>query len=186
MVFSDFEDVRAQGAHYNIIYADPPWSYSNKGVNGSADHHYQTMRQQDLKALPVEQIAADNSVLFLWVTFPMLVEGIELMRMWGFQYKTAGFVWVKENRKTPGWHFGTGFWTRANAEICLLGVRGKPKRQSARVRQLIVTPVEKHSKKPSEARERIVELMGDLPRIELFAREEYLGWDAWGNEVITC
>lgn len=133
--------------------------------------------------LPVADIAAKDSVLFLWATFPNLPEAFEVIQAWGFTYKTVAFVWVKQNKKAPSWFWGLGFWTRSNAEICLLATKGKPKRQSARIHQIIDSPIEGHSKKPDEARTRIIELMGDLPRIELFARQETAGWDVWGNEV---
>ena len=108
------------------------------------------------------------------------------MEAWGFSYKTVAFTWVKENWKSPGLFWGLGYWTRANAEVCLLATRGSPKRQSAAVHQVILSPVEQHSKKPDAVRERIVTLMGDVPRVELFAQQETLGWDVWGNEVSSC
>lgn len=119
----------------------------------------------------------------LWVTFPQLPEAFKVIKAWGFCYKTVAFVWIKQNKSGKGYFFGLGYWTRSNAEICLLAVRGKPKRISKKVFQLIVSPLQEHSKKPEEAGKRIVELMGDLPRIELFARRQSVGWDVWGNEV---
>lgn len=171
---------------YNIIYADPPWRYrvwSKKGQGRSAESHYPTMDIEDIKALPISDIAAKDCALFMWVTFPCLQEGIETIRALGFEYKTVAFVWVKQNRKSDGLFTGMGYWTRANAEICLLATRGHPKRINANVRQVILSHVEEHSKKPDEARDRIVQLMGDLPRVELFARQATEGWDVWGNEV---
>lgn len=168
---------------YAIIYADPPWSYRNKGTRAAADRHYSTMSIEDIKALPVADIAAEDCVLFLWATFPMLREALETIEAWGFEYKTAAFVWVKQNRLSPGWFWGLGNWTRSNAEVCLLAVKGRPQRVSAAVHSIIEAPVGKHSEKPKEVRKRIVELMGDVPRIELFARERVPGWDAWGDEV---
>lgn len=159
---------------YNIIYADPPWRYrawSKKGQEGSAESHYPTMNIEDIKALPISDIAAEDCALFMWSTFPCLHEGLEVIRAWGFEYKTVAFVWVKQNRKTDGLFWGMGYWTRANAEICILATRGHPKRINAGVHQIIISHVEEHSKKPDEARNRIVRLMGDLPRIELFARQ---------------
>lgn len=120
---------------------------------------------------------------FLWVTFPQLQEGIQLLKSWGFTYKTVAFVWVKLNKNNRKPFFGLGYWTRSNAEICLLGVKGKPKRISRKVHQLIMSPIQRHSQKPEEAREKIVELMGDLPKVELFARNKADGWDVWDNEV---
>lgn len=141
------------------------------------------MSIDDICKLPVNKIASENCVLFMWMTFPTLVEGLKVIKQWGFKYKTVAFVWVKQNKKTPSLFWGLGFWTRANAEICILATKGKPKRISAKVHQVIISPVEEHSKKPDEARKRIVELLGDIPRVELFARQKTKGWDTWGNEV---
>jgi len=137
----------------------------------------------DICALPVSDLTAKDSVLFLWATFPMLPEAMRVISAWGFQFKTVAFVWLKQNPKALTWFYGLGFWTRGNAEVCLLATRGKPKRQDNSVHQFIIAPREQHSKKPDETRERIVRLMGDLPRLELFARQAPLGWDIWGNEV---
>ena len=121
----------------------------------------------------------------MWATFPMLREALEVIEAWGFIYKTVAFNWVKQNKTGAGLFWGLGNWTRSNSEICLLAVKGKPKRMSASVHSVILSPVQQHSRKPAETRDRIVELMGDLPRIELFAREAAPGWDAWGNEPPT-
>lgn len=168
---------------YQIIYADPPWRYENNGGQGVAEKHYKTMSVEEICNLPVKALTDKNAVLFLWVTFPQLAEAFQVMEAWGFKYKTVGFVWVKQNRSGKGFFFGLGYWTHSNAEICLLAVKGKPKRQSRKVSQLIISPLEQHSKKPDKTRDLIVELMGDLPRLELFARESTPGWDVWGNEV---
>lgn len=141
------------------------------------------MSIEDICKLPVNKVASDDCVLFMWMTFPTLKEGLKVIEEWGFKYKTVAFVWVKQNKKTPSLFWGLGFWTRANAEICILATKGKPKRISAKVHQVIISPVEEHSKKPDEARKRIVELLGDIPRVELFARQKADGWDSWGNEV---
>ena len=168
---------------YSIIYADPPWRYNQKGVSGAAEKHYPTMSIEELCALPVAEISASDSVLFLWTTFPQLPSALQLIKAWGFSYKTVGFVWLKKNRKSDSWLCGMDFWTRGNAEICLLATKGHPKRKAANVHQFIISPIREHSRKPDEAREKIVALMGDLPRIELFARQTSPGWDVWGNEV---
>ena len=168
---------------YNIIYADPPWQYEQKGVEGAAAKIYPTMSLKELCRLPVANLTEKDAVLFLWTTFPMLPNALQLIRAWGFRYKSTAFVWLKQNKSGHGWFFGLGFWTRGNAEICLLGTKGHPKRKSKRVHQLIISPLQKHSKKPDETREKIIALIGDLPRIELFAREKTDGWDVWGNEV---
>ena len=168
---------------YSIIYADPPWQYQRSKVQGAAENHYPTMSIDELCALPVAEIAAPDSALFLWATFPQLPEALRLIREWGFTYKSVAFVWLKKNRKADSWFYGLGFWTRANAEVCLLATRGHPKRQAANIHQFIISPIESHSKKPDETRDKIVALMGDLPRVELFARQIPPGWDVWGNEV---
>lgn len=168
---------------FNILYADPPWKYERNKVQGAAERHYSTMSIEQLCALDVEKITDENCTLFLWSTFPFLPEALRLIKAWGFTYKTTAFVWLKQNRKNKNWFFGLGFWTRGNAEICLLATKGKPKRKSAKVSQLIISPIDKHSKKPDIVREKIVELMGDLPRIELFARQTTPGWEVFGNEV---
>lgn len=171
---------------YDIIYADPPWSfatYSEKGKGRSAEAHYPTMSIEEIKTLPVGEIASDNCVLFLWATFPCLGDALQTIEAWGFEYKTVAFTWIKQNRKSDSLFWGMGYWTRSNAEICLLATKGHPKRKSAGVHQVIVSKIDRHSKKPEEARDRIVQLMGDLPRVELFARDTALGWDVWGNEV---
>lgn len=171
---------------YNIIYADPPWKYrvwSQKGVGRTAESHYPTMTIEDICALPIKDITAENAVLFMWVTFPLLQESFEVIRQWGFTYKTVAFVWIKENKNTKSLFWGLGYWTRANAEICLLATRGNPQRYSAGVHQVIVHPIAEHSKKPDVVRDKIITLAGDLPRIELFARQQTPGWDVWGNEV---
>lgn len=141
------------------------------------------MNIKDICNLPVEKIASKDCILFMWMTFPTLQESLKVIDSWGFKYKTVAFVWIKQNKKAPTLFWGLGFWTRANAEICILATKGNPKRISAKVHQVIISPVEEHSKKPDETRKRIVELVGDLPRIELFARSKTKGWDVWGNEV---
>lgn len=141
------------------------------------------MSIDELCALPVETLAERDCLLFLWATFPQLPEALRLIRAWGFTFKTVAFVWLKLNKKSPTWFYGLGYWTRGNAEICLLAKRGKPKRRSAGVHQFIISPVEEHSKKPDVTRDKIIELAGDLPRVELFARQKAHGWDVLGNEV---
>lgn len=179
-------DITKTDKKYKVIYADPPWTFktwSNKGKEKkSAENHYACMNKKDIQNLPIGNIADDDSILFLWVTFPCLEEGLELIKAWGFKYKTCGFTWVKRNKKSDGWFWGLGYWTRANTELCLIATKGKPKRLSKSVHQVIDARIEEHSKKPNETRERIVKLCGDVPRIELFARQHVDGWDCWGNE----
>lgn len=174
------------GKKYKIIYADPPWQYrvySQKGQGRSAENHYHTMNIKDIMALPVDKIADKDCILFLWITFPCLKEGIEVMERWGFKYKTCGFNWVKRNKKKNTYFMGLGFWTRSNSEVCLIGTKGQPKRVSKSVPQICDARIMEHSRKPAEIRERIVELCGELPRIELFARDKVKGWDSLGDEI---
>lgn len=176
---------------YNVIYADPPWFYKNWSNQWHKDHkesrwvwhQYPLMELEDIKKLPVTELADKDCLLFLWATFPTLPEAIETLKAWGFKYKTVAFTWVKTNKKSESLFWGMGFWTRSNAEICLLGTRGNPKRISASVHQVVMSPVEQHSKKPDVVRERIVQLVGDIPRIELFARQKAEGWDALGFDA---
>lgn len=169
---------------YNIIYADPAWKYF-AGGNKNASLHYPCMELKEIKALPISKLANNDCILFIWVTFPMLKESFEVIEAWGFEYVTCGFTWIKRNKSNMGWFFGLGNWTRSNAELCLIAKKGNPVRFSASVSQIIDTPLEEHSKKPDIVRDRIVELCGDLPRIELFARKTIDGWDNWGNEMVS-
>ncbi len=162
---------------YHIIYADPPWKYG-RDVN-----HYDCVPIEEIYKFPIEKITAKNCALFLWVTFPILPQAIETVKRWGFRYITVAFTWIKTNRRNGKPFFGLGNWTRANAEICVLGVKGEIKRKSNKVSQVVISPLREHSRKPDEVRERIVELMGNLSRIELFARQTVKGWDCWGNET---
>lgn len=170
---------------YQIILADPPWEYNDKGCRGSAANHYSTMKNKDICNLPIKDLADKDCVLFIWGTYPKLPEVLEVIKAWGFEYKSIAFQWIKKNKKNGGWFYGLGRWTRGNTEPCFIAVKGKPKRVSASVFQIIESPLTKHSRKPSVVREKILELIGDLPRIELFARENVQGWDTWGNEVST-
>lgn len=173
---------------YNIIYADPPWSYKDKRdkhprMCGGATSHYNTMSLEQIKALPIKDLAADNCMLFLWVTFPNLQEGLDVIKAWGFTYKTLGFSWIKTNKNNGKPFFGIGYYTKSNCEVCLIGVKGKPIKVSNSVSSVVISPRQEHSKKPDEIRDKIIELCGDVPRIELFARQKTEGWDVWGNEV---
>ena len=175
--------------HFRTIVADPPWSFktwSNKGKAKSPEQHYDTMSLEDIKALPVGDAAAEDCLLLMWAVNPMLPQAFATMDAWGFSYKTIGFCWAKASRNSdpdwaPKWHMGLGYWTRANVEVCLLGVRGKPKRCSKAVRQLIVDPVREHSRKPDEFYNRVMRLAAG-PYLELFSRQEREGWTTWGIE----
>ena len=176
---------------YQIIYADPPWHYENYSNQWHKDNpesrwvgnHYNTLSVTQLCELPVGNLADKDCALFLWTTPPCLIEATKVLKAWGFKYKTKAFCWVKTNKKTMGLFTGMGYWTRSNTEDCWLATKGHPKRLNADVHQVIMSDVMGHSHKPAIVRERIVQLMGDLPRIELFARRKVEGWDCWGNEV---
>lgn len=171
---------------YQIIYADCPWSYRDKALarHRGAGFKYDLMTDKELLALPVADIADENCWLFFWVTFPRLFDAEKIIQKWGFKYRTIGFNWLKTNKKkTDTLFMGMGNYTRSGSEICLLAVKGKPKRVSASVLSSVVAPVEAHSKKPDLIRDRIVKLCGDVPRIELFARAKIDGWDCWGKEI---
>jgi site-specific DNA-methyltransferase (adenine-specific) len=170
---------------YNIIYADPPWNFNfqkRQGLSQEAkDALYPTMNSQDIIDLPVNTITKPDCILFLWIMNSELPLALNVIRGWGFEYKTVAFTWVKWAKNT--YHFGGGNWTRSNPELCLLATKGHMSRQSASVKNLLVSPLREHSRKPDEIRDSIVQLVGDLPRIELFARQKIDGWDVWGNEV---
>lgn len=170
---------------YSIIYADPPWSYKDKALAGNrgAACKYETAESIDIAGLPVKDLADNDCVLFMWVTMPKLNECFDVISSWGFQYKTCAFTWIKRNKKSDSMFWGMGSWTRANPELCLIATKGHPKRLSASIHSVVESPIREHSRKPDEIRDLIVELVGDLPRIELFARQRHDGWDAWGNEI---
>lgn len=186
-------DIFNTNKKYNIIYADPAWRYSDKrtgkGKNnphgaGGCEKHYQTMTTEEICNLPVKNIAEDNCMLFIWTTAPMIFEAEKVIKAWGFDYKTFGFVWVKttnDGKKIRG--DGIGNYTIQNAEYCLIGLKGKYWRNKTGIKQILCSPKRKHSQKPDETRQRIEQLCGDLPKIELFARQHADGWDCWGNEV---
>jgi len=168
---------------YNIIYADPPWAYRNMGnIQALANQHYNTMKQEDIEKLPIQDLADENCILFLWATFPKIQEALNTIKAWGFEYKTVGFTWIKKNKNMTNF-FGVGWYTKSNAEVCLIGVKGKSPKISNKISSIIETVRNKHSRKPSLIRKKIVEFCGDIPRIELFAREKIEGWDCWGNEI---
>ena len=173
---------------YKIIYCDPPWDYGtsklNARTNGKELHdHYDTMTIDKLKQLPIKELADSNSVIFMWVVYTKLKESIELMESWGFKYVTVGFEWIKKTPNNNLVNFMGGVVTGGAVELCLFGRRGHLKRQRKDISRMIVCPRKEHSKKPHEARLRIVQLFGDLSRIELFSRYKEEGWDIWGNEL---
>jgi len=162
---------------YNLILADPAWTYALGTRDGQASNHYDTMPLEDICNLPVREISDKNCYLFLWATSPTLKEALEVMERWGFSYRTVAFVWSKTNQI-----MGLGHYTRTNHEFVLLGKKGTLERKSRKVAQWIKAPAKRQSEKPNRVREDIVKLYGDLPRIELFGRINAVGWDTWGND----
>jgi len=179
---------------FKVVYADPAWKYATRGrqpAKGSRlpDRHYATMTLSEIKAMPVGAIAARSSWVFMWTTWPFLELAIEVLKIWGFQYSSMGFTWVKLKKNHRGElmtrrsiHMTTGYTTRKNTEPCLLGRRGSPKRLDAGVQEAIFQPIREHSRKPDEAAERIVRYAPG-PRAELFAREHRPGFVGWGDQM---
>jgi len=198
MTESVFKDLNPP---YDIIVADPPWFYNNRRQDGTrfgrgAWGHYNLMTQKDIKALPIHEITNSDALLFLWATFPKLEQALDVIKAWGFCYKTVGFFWVKTVRNSlysvglqatfphagvlP--KFGTGYYTKSNPEVCLLAAKGKAmKPVTDFVSNLIVSPIGKHSEKPSEMQYRIDAMYPNLRKVELFARRQYKSWDTWGK-----
>tara|TARA_B100001093_G_C26630510_1_gene928665 strand:- start:29 stop:565 length:537 start_codon:yes stop_codon:yes gene_type:complete len=170
---------------YGVIYADPPWLFrtrSEKGKEKSPEQHYDCMSLDDICKMGVKDIALDDSVLLMWVCDPMLDQAFKVIDAWGFKFKTVGFTWAKTNKNTLGFFTGLGYWTRGNPEMCLLATKGRPKRKSKSIAQLVVSQRQKHSQKPLLHKD--IEDLVDGPYIELFARKKPRdGWDYWGNEV---
>lgn len=185
---------------FELIYADPPWTYNDKANAGNrgAGYKYDLMTMEDIKNLPIQNIASDNCFLFMWATGPLMPECVDVVKKWGFQYKTISFNWIKTYPKqTDKLFMGMGNYSRTNAEYVLLGIKGKPKRVSKSVHSVFldneewlaedfVSPILKpHSRKPDGIRKRIVELCGDISRVELFATEDKKldGWLSTGYDV---
>lgn len=191
-------DIYNPEKRYKILYADPPWGYENNNCSGAAKNHYPTMTFSELAELPVPALAERDAVLFMWATYPTIEDALRLIPLWGFEYKTIAFQWIKLNSSTQMNEYrimtvaeifekscalGLGYWTRGNTECCLLATKGHPKRESAGISQLIFSPRGRHSEKPAETRDKIRKLVGGGAAIELFARRSAEGWDCWGNEV---
>jgi N6-adenosine-specific RNA methylase IME4 len=181
---------------YDIIHADPAWTFSNKNTGGSmksgASAHYETMSVDQICDLPISGITSDSAILCMWWVGSQPLEALKVMEAWGFRLITMnGFTWVKRTKSWKLW-FGMGFQTRKGSENCLFAVKGKgikPVKRNIRnvqieeLEETIEFVNEKHSKKPDVFAHRIVELFGDRPRVELFARDQKKGWDSWGNEI---
>lgn len=160
---------------YDVIYADPPWTYSNGGPSGGVDAQYQTMSDEEICALKIPSAA--NCVLYLWATMPRLPSALDVIKAWGFNYK-SGAIWDKER-------LGIGYWFRGQHELLLVAVKGKvsPPEPNLRIRSVIRAPIGKHSSKPDYVRDQIEKWFPDARRLEMFARRKYPGWDAFGNQV---
>jgi N6-adenosine-specific RNA methylase IME4 len=171
---------------YRLIYADPPWQFRDECHSGSrgAGYHYPLLSVRDIARLPVEQLADDNCILAMWWVYSQPAEALQLLDAWGFRLITmGGFTWGKIAESTGNPVFGMGSTSRANSECCLFAVKGKINRESASVSQLVLSPRGQHSEKPAIVRDKLVELFGDVPRIELFSRQKVEGWDQWGNDA---
>lgn len=166
---------------YDVIYADPPWSYNKKVGQGIADDQYNTMNLEDIKGFSIP--CKENSVLLMWATFPMLKEAFEVIESWGFEYKTVAFNWIKLNKNGKPF-FGMGHYTKSNSEVCLLATKGDGLEvRDHTISQIVMSVRGEHSRKPKEVYALIEKLYGDVSKIELFARHKREGWCVWGNEV---
>lgn len=179
--------------HYGAILADPPWKFETWGSQENSatcvENHYDTMSIEEICKLPVGDLAADSCVLFMWICWPTMHRALEVIDAWGFTYKTCAFSWMKADMATVDMftddypvRIGTGYWTRANTEPCLLATRGKPKRIHNDVRQGIIAPRREHSRKPEGVHARVERLVAG-PYLELFARQRRSNWDVWGNQT---
>lgn len=186
--------------HYGAILADPPWDWRSWGrsrglTNGNTAtgrevcRHYDLMDASSISLLPVSDLCAPDAVLFMWATWPMMPKALDVIKAWGFTYKTCAFDWMKANNTQPSFfqeevpaQVGMGYWTRSNTEPCLLATKGKPKRLNADVRQGIIAPRREHSRKPDGVHDRVLRLVAG-PYLELFARQKRPGWDVWGNQT---
>lgn len=177
-------EIKFPDKKYQLIYADPAWKYWSGGSR-SADRHYPTMNIEDIKDLPVQDISEKDSILAMWVTNPILPQALEVVKAWGFEYSTVLFTWIKRNKVSNTFFWGCGSYTRANPEMVIIGRRGKGLPvKSHRVHSIIEAPLDQkfHSKKPDIVRSKLLQLFGDVTRIELNARQKIFGWDVWGND----
>lgn len=187
-----------QRGHYSVLLVDPPWQFhawSHRGEGKGAAQHYDCMTLDKLCALPVGDLAADDAALFMWVVQPQLPEALRVIDTWGFSFKTVAFAWVKMKSTWQADRLfyepsdiaprlGLGYHTRSGFEQCWLAVKGKGyKRQAQGVPQVLHAPLREHSRKPDEIVTRIERLVGDVPKVELFARQRRPGWATWGNET---
>jgi N6-adenosine-specific RNA methylase IME4 len=166
---------------FNVLYADPPWPYDNTGVRGSAESHYATMSIEDICSMKLP--TADDSVLFLWVTNPMLEVAFKVLHAWGFEYKT-NIVWVKANLDKPG----VGFYVRGRHELLFICVKGSFLPEQAGKEPLgsvVVADIQEHSRKPDIFYDIIESMYPQQRYLELFARKTRTGWFSWGDELVV-
>ena len=170
---------------FNLIYPDNPWEYEDgeRKMKFRINPSYPTMSFEELGNLPINAIAANDCVLAMWATGPKMGDAIKIMNIWGFEFRTVLFVWVKTNKVDNTLFYKPAHWTMPNAEYLLFGKKGKPQRIREDIKQIVFAPIGRHSAKPPIFRKHLVNLFGDVPRIELFARERVAGWDAVGNEI---
>jgi N6-adenosine-specific RNA methylase IME4 len=188
---ADLESLAAAGKRFAVIYADPPWPWDVWGdgngsgkVRSAPDNFYNTCSLAEIMALPVAALAADDCALLLWCTGPhgAIASHEKIARAWGFESKTLGFDWIKQNPSGDGLFTGMGYYTRSNSEQCWLATKGAPKRLAENVHQVVLAPVGEHSEKPDEVRRRIERLFSG-PYLELYGRRPVDGWTVWGNEI---
>lgn len=173
---------------YKVLYLDPPWQYNDTRATaphkgGAVHYQYPTMSFEEIRDLPIKDISDRNALMFMWITYPMIMYIEPLMNAWGFKYKTIAYTWIKTNKGDNQPFLGVGHYSRSNAEIVALGRRGNPKIVNSNTSSVVISPRLEHSRKPDEVRKRIETMCGDVPRIELFARQAFPGWDAWGLEA---
>lgn len=187
MLVETRKQIKFPNKKYRIIYADPPWpeSAASEKRFGQAEQHFKTMKEREIVSLggAINGIAHANSALFLWSTARHLPMAFRVMEAWGYRYVNVAFTWMKSNKNDGRPRMGLGVYTKANAEFCLLGLRGKMKAKAHNVLSAVYEPTVALGWKPNTVRDRIVRLFGNLSRIELFARQRIKGWDAWGDEV---
>jgi N6-adenosine-specific RNA methylase IME4 len=171
---------------YDVILADPPWTFSVWNAEKSdrhASHKYDLMSIEEICALRVASLTAENCALFLWATWPNILDAFKVIEAWGFSYRTLGWEWIKAKESGFGFHFGMGYYTRSNPEPCLLAVKGRMNVAVHDISALIYTPVQEHSRKPDDQYRKIEALYPGRRYLELFARRRRPGWDVFGNEV---
>ena len=182
--------------YFRVALVDPPWRFSTWSPHGRhrcADRHYRCEELEQLKqVVPISELMAPDSLIFLWVVQTHLPAALQLLEAWNFEFKTVGFIWIKMPKQWSANKLplrirpkmGMGYYTRANSEQCWIACRGNGiKRQDKGVDQVLYAPIREHSRKPDEVIHRIDRLVGDVPRIELFARQQRPGWEAWGDQV---